>query len=127
MEHIVILKRKYLDLIISGKKTIESRWAMNKIVPYHKVNIGDVLYLKETGKDVCAKAIVSDVKFFELNKDIVDDIIDKYGDKICINKNNKERYNKKYCTLIWVDKVERIKPFSVRRSFGTAWMIYTSK
>ena len=82
MKHIVILKKKYYDMILSGTKTIESRFSANKIVPYNKVDVGDILYLKETGKDVSVKAIVSDVKFFELNADIVEDIRIKYGKDI---------------------------------------------
>ena len=123
MEHIVILKKKYLNLILEGKKTIESRWTMNKCAPYHNVNIGDILYLKEVGKDVSASARVSDVKFFELNDKVIDEIIDKYGKDICISDRNKDRCNKRYCTLVWVEDVRIIEPFSVKKSYGTAWMI----
>ena len=123
MKHIVILKKKYLDLILEGKKTIESRWSMNKRVPYNKIKIGDTLYLKETGKDVTFKVNVKDVKFYELNEDVVDEILDKYGDDICINKENKESYNKKYCTLIWIDNIKEIEPFKVKKSYGSGWIV----
>ena len=125
MKHIVILKKKYYDMILNGTKTIESRFSTNKIVPYNKVNIGDILYLKEMGKDVCAKAVVSDVKFFELNPDLVEDIRIKYGKDIGAEDKRfwVSSMNKKYCTLVWVKDVEVIESFSVKRSFGNAWMI----
>ena len=123
MKHIVILKKKYLNLILEGKKTIESRWAVHKTLPYGRVNIDDTLYLKETGGDVVASARVSDVKTFALDSDMVDYIIDTYGEDICINKENKERYNKKYCTLIWVSDVKSIEPFKVKKSYGSGWML----
>ena len=123
MKHIVILKKKYLDFILEGKKTIESRWSIHKTLPYGRVNIGDILYLKETGGDVVASARVKDVKTFTLDSNVVDYIIDTYGDAICINKDNRERYNKNYCTLIWVSDVKNIEPFKVKKSYGSGWML----
>ena len=61
MRHIVILKKKYYDMVLAGTKTIESRFSMNKCAPYNKVQVGDTLLIKETGKDVSATAKVKDV------------------------------------------------------------------
>lgn len=46
MEHLVILKQKYFEMVLSGEKTIESRWSMNKCAPYGKVGVGDTIWLK---------------------------------------------------------------------------------
>jgi len=39
MDHVAILSKKYelLDKIISGEKTIESRWYVNRIAPWNKM------------------------------------------------------------------------------------------
>jgi ASC-1-like (ASCH) protein len=52
MEHLMIVKKKYFNLIISGKKTIETRWSKNKITPYEKVKIGETILIKESGKPI---------------------------------------------------------------------------
>jgi len=62
MKHVAILKQPFFDMILSGDKTIESRFLMNKIVPFNKVSIGDEIYLKQTGKQVTAKAEVEKVR-----------------------------------------------------------------
>ena len=48
MFHIAILRKKYFNLILSGKKTIESRFSYNKIAPYKQVEVGETIYLKES-------------------------------------------------------------------------------
>lgn len=134
-KHIVILAKKCFgiksiyNMVISGQKTIESRWSMHKIAPYHKVNIGDVLLLKEMGSPITAKAIVSDVKFYELTPEIVDELRIKYGKQIGTDKkeNWENIYYKKYGTLIWLKNVEEIATLQVPRSNGSAWIIPKEK
>ena len=109
-------------MILKKEKTIESRWSVHKIAPYNKVNIGDTLYLKETGKNVYYKAKCSDVKFFELNKETVDMIKEKYNEYIKI-KDFSECYNKNYCTLVWISNIEKINEMKVKRSNGAGCII----
>ena len=125
MRHLAILRQPFLDMILSGEKTIESRWSMHKIAPYNKLSIGDEILLKETSKDVIANAKVKDFKYFELTPQLADEIKQKYGKEIGVYKfENWENYrNKKYCTLIWLENVERVKPFKVKRSNGAGWIV----
>ena len=125
MEHIAILRQPFFDMVLNGTKTIESRWSMNKVAPYHKVKKGDTILLKETGKDVTAKANVLAVKYYELTPEKVEEIRIKYGKEIGTDKFEdwKSTLNKKYCSLIWLDKVEKIKPLKVPRSNGAGWIV----
>ena len=66
-------------MVLSGEKTIVSRWSMNKVAPFEKVNVGDEILLKEFGKDVTATAIVKDVQYYELTPEIVEEIRLHYG------------------------------------------------
>ena len=125
MRHLAILKQPFLNMILSGEKTIETRWAMHKIAPYNKLRVGDEILLKETCKEVIATAKVKDFKYFELTPKIADEIKQKYGKEIGVYKfENWENYrNKKYCTLIWLDNIEKVKPFKVKRSNGAGWIV----
>ena len=125
MRHLAILRQPFLNMILSGEKTIETRWSMHKIAPYNKLSIGDEILLKETSKDVIATAKVKDFKYFELTPHIADEIKQKYGKEIGVYKfENWENYrNKKYCTLIWLENVEKVKPFKVKRSNGAGWIV----
>ncbi len=125
MQHIAILRQPFFNMVLSGEKTIESRWAMKKVAPYDKIKAGDIIWLKETGKDVTAKSIADKVKFYELTPDLVEDIRIKYGKEIGTDKfeNWESTLNKKYCTLIWLKNVEKIPPKKVKRSNGAGWLV----
>lgn len=125
MQHIAILKQPFFDMVLSGEKTIESRWSMVKVAPYKKVSVGDKILLKETGKDVTATANVKKVQFYELTPEIVEDIRIKYGKQIGTDKFEdwKSTLQKKYCTLIWLDEVTPVEPIKVKRSNGAGWIV----
>ncbi len=124
MKHIAILRQPFFDMVLSGEKTIESRWSMHKIPPYNKVQVGDTIYLKETGKDVTATAKVKAVKYYELTPELVEEIREKYGKEIGTDKFEdwQATLQKKYCTLIWLANVEKIEPLQVPRSNGAGWI-----
>ena len=125
MQHIAILKQPFFDMVLSGEKTIESRWSMVKVAPYKKVSVGDKILLKETGKDVTATANVKKVQFYELTPELVEDIRIKYGKQIGTDKFEdwKSTLQKKYCTLIWLDEVTPVAPIKVKRSNGAGWIV----
>ena len=124
MKHIAILRQPFFNMILEGSKTIESRFSFNKVVPYQKVKIGDEILLKETGKDVTAKAIAKDVNYFELTPQIVEQIRLKYGKEIGTDKfaDWETTKTKKYCTLIWLADVKKIDPIKVPKSHGAGWL-----
>ena len=125
MKHLAILRQPFFDMVLNGEKTIESRWSMNKIAPYKKVNIGDEILLKLTGQPATATAKVKDVKYYELTPEIVEEIRIKYGKQIGTDKfeNWESTLKKKYCTLIWLCDVKIIKPLEVPRSNGSGWIL----
>lgn len=125
MKHIAILRQPFFDMVLSGEKTIESRWSMNKVAPYNKIKEGDIIYLKETGKAVSAVAKAAKVKQYELSPNKVEEIRIKYGKEIGTDKfeNWQSTLNKRYCTLIWLESVEKIQPIPVRKSYGAGWIV----
>jgi ASC-1-like (ASCH) protein len=129
MDHIAILKYKgkYLEKIGSGEKTIESRWSINKISPYKKVSVGEIIYFKESGRPVTKKAKVAKVLYFEaLNFKKIKFILEEYGSDICISEeDSKNLTNKRYCSLFFLDDVQEVTPFSIDKTgFGlmSAWL-----
>jgi len=131
MEHVAILKPQWLSKILSGEKTIESRWYKSKKAPYKGINSGDIVYFKETGKPVTAKAVVKDALFFDsLNEAKVKGILQKYSSSIGIIPSSFPLFfDKKYCTLVFLKNVESIAPFDInKKGFGNmaAWLTLDS-
>lgn len=136
MDHIAILKKSnikkgddLLGSIVAGKKTIESRWYVNKVVPWDKVFKGDTVYFKESGCTITAKASVKSVsQYSNLNQDVIAQVIKNYGRQIAPDTSSpdflewgKTQSNKKYCILIFLEKVKKVEPFNINKDgFGSA-------
>lgn len=129
MEHLAILskKRKLLNRIISGEKTIESRWYISKKPPFKSICVNDVVYFKESGEPVTAKAKVKDVLFYEdLTHKKIKEILSAYSSQLGIDLSYFEEIkNKKFCSLIFLKDIEKITPFKInKKGYGlmSSWM-----
>jgi ASC-1-like (ASCH) protein len=133
MDHVAIMKKSWglLEKIRSDDKKIESRWSMNKCVPWGMVDVGDVIFFKNSGEPVRLKASVSKVKAYtNLTPKLVKQILKKYGkldgiDSKEINKFYGFFKNKKYCQLIFLRNPKNVRSFEIdKRGFGAmaAWL-----
>ena len=127
MDHLAILKKKWLEKILSGEKTIESRWYKQKRTPYQKITKEDVIYFKESGKQVTVKATVQEALFFDaLTEEKIRDILQRYGKQIGMGLDAVSKLlDKNYCTLVVLKEVESIQPFQInKQGFGNmaAWI-----
>ncbi len=43
--HLAIFTQPWLDLILEGKKTIDSRFTKVLFAPYGKIDVGDLVYM----------------------------------------------------------------------------------
>ena len=63
--HLAILSPGWIELILDGSKTIESRFTKVRCAPFGKVHEGDIVYLKESGGLVKGMFRVADVETYE--------------------------------------------------------------
>jgi ASC-1-like (ASCH) protein len=121
MEHLAIMKKSWglTKKILTGKKTIESRWYKTKYPPFDRIKTGDIVYFKDSGCPVTIRTEVSGVKqFSNLTPAKVREILYEYGEKdgLGIEKLG-EFFNtfrdKKYCVIIFLKNPVSIEPFSV--------------
>jgi ASC-1-like (ASCH) protein len=129
MEHLAILskKRKLLDRILSGEKNIESRWYKFKKPPFGNISIGDMIYFKESGCPVTAKAEIKNFIVYEnLTMNKIVEIINDYGSQIGIDMEYADEVkDKNICILIFLKNPNRIEPFEIdKKGYGimSAWI-----
>ena len=133
MDHVAIMKKSWglLPKILSGEKTIESRWYKNKVRPWGMINAGDMVYFKNSGEPFGVMAVVKQVKNWDsLDPLKVRQILEEYGEEDGIRHEELEKYyalfkEKKYCLLIFLEKPQKIKPFEINKEgFGAmaAWL-----
>ena len=129
MEHLAILNKrlKLLQKIISGEKTIESRWYVNKKAPYGCIKKGDIVYFKDSGGPVSVKASVSSVlQFDNLDEAKILQILKKHGKQLGVDESYALNLKgKRYCILVFLESVKQIQPFHInKKGYGmmSAWI-----
>ncbi|MBP6994338.1 hypothetical protein KBB12_03785 [Candidatus Woesebacteria bacterium] len=133
MHHVAIMNKSWglIQKILSGEKTIESRWYKTKRAPWDNVKPGDMVYFKNSGELVTLQAVVQRVlQFADLTPNKVKDILDKYSARIGVSNDDIPNYfemfkEKRYCILIFLKQPKRVRPFQINKNgFGAmaAWI-----
>lgn len=123
--HLVILKKPYLDMILSGRKTIESRLTKGRTAAFGRVEAGDKLFLKASGGPVCATATAADVEYYpHLTPETVVQIRRQHGAEIGGDDAVwNELMDRKCGFLVWLGDVERIEPVVIEKKDWRAWVV----
>lgn len=133
MQHVAIMKKSwgFLPKMLSGEKRIESRWYISRYAHWNKIKRSETVYFKNSGEPVTLEARVEKIKQFEnLTPRQVKKIINRYGHSDGIALNDKRKFyklfkHKKYCILIFLSDIKKIRPFNIDKSnFGmmSAWI-----
>ena len=125
MNHIAIMNSKdYIDKILNKEKIIESRFSKNKITPYNKINVGDTIYLKESGKDITAKFKVEKVLYFDnLNSNKIKKLKKEYNKYVVAPDSYWDsKINSNYGTLIYIKDPENIGSIKINKKSRNAFV-----
>ena len=128
--HLAILTPGWIDLILDGSKTIESRFTKVRCAPFGKVHEGDSVYLKESGGLVKGMFRVAGVETFEnLNRSGIQVIYERCGQAIFYQAFTQffppEKWQvSKHATLIHIsDPVRFVTPFPFPKRDPRAWVV----
>jgi hypothetical protein len=121
VDHVAVMNPRWglIEKILSGEKTIESRWLVHKSAPWLKVFAGDKVHFKNSGGPVVAMAEVEKVEYIdELTKEKSARIIKELGHDMCIKEVPE---GKNYCVLMWLKNPRLVEPFWInKKGFGSA-------
>ncbi len=127
--HLAILHKRYLDAILAGRKTIESRLSRTRRAPFGCVRRGDAVYFKETGGPVRARARVSRVRSIAgLTPRAIAALRREHGRAIGAGASYwKSKRTSRYATLVWFENAlplgEEARAIPVPKSAGHAWFV----
>ena len=127
--HLVILKKPYLDAILEGRKQIESRLTKTRRHAFGRVWPGDRLFLKISSGPVCAIATVTEVKYFEsLTPEKILELKQRYNHYIAGSDQYwQSRMNCKFGFLVWLKDVRTIEPVRIYKKDWRACVVLTEK
>ena len=127
--HLAIFTQPWLDLILDGRKTIDSRLTKVRCAPYRKISIGDVVYMKESVGLVKGQFIAAKIETYEnLTPQILNNINSQYLSEIFADLDfeefRKKWHSAKYATLIHITNVHTFKkPFPFPKRDRRAWVL----
>lgn len=127
-KHLAIFRQPFLDFILEGKKTIESRFSCVRSAPYGVIKKGDIVLLKKSGGLVLGEFTAGKVETFSNLKDKTLRVLsEQYGGQICSDADPNFWQSKKEClyaTLIYVTNPIRYKePYPYPKKDRRGWVI----
>jgi ASC-1-like (ASCH) protein len=127
--HLAILKKPYLDAILTGKKTIESRLYQTRQKWLTQVSAGDKIFLKASSGPVMATAIVYKVKCFEnLTAGQIAQMQKQYNQQILGDEQYwREKMSSRCGILVWLKDVRPIPHQFIKKFDWRAWVVLTPK
>ena len=127
MKHLAIFKGRGAEKILSGQKTIESRFSKAKVVPYGVISAGDLVYIKPSGKDIIGQFRVKKVISYDgLEEEDIKEIRLKYDRNIVAeNEYWTKKIGSKYGTLIFIGDSNRFitSPIKIPKKDQRGWVV----
>lgn len=122
--HMALMIEPYLSYILSGKKTIESRFSMKKNTPWNRVAVGDAIILKHSGGEIVGIFEASKVQFIQIESNYnLLEIKKQFNKQLCIEDDFwDQKKNSKYATLISISNLYTFSPFSLHTKNRQSWI-----
>lgn len=131
-KHLAIFTRNAIKAIVSGQKTVETRFSKKKIAPFGMINSGDIVYMKPPGEELAGQFVATKIISIEgLDSKDWEWIKQEFGNKISFGsvaemKNYfKEHEASKYVSIIAISKVEQFitSPIKIIKRDLRGWLV----
>lgn len=121
--HLGIFTEPCLTYMLDGIKTIESRFSKNRILPYEQIETNDIVLVKKSGGNILAFFTIKEILFLDLEKTPISLIRENYEKELCVYQEFwKQKENSRYATLIRIEKIVKLKPFSISKKGMQTWI-----
>lgn len=126
--HLGIFVEPYLDYVLTGRKTIESRFSAVRCAPYGRVRRGDVLLLKASGGPVVGICSIGQTWSYQLDPDSWGSIRREFTEALCAQDPGfwTSRKSASFATLMQIQNVKRVEPLPWVKRDRRGWVVVKS-
>lgn len=120
------MREPYLTRVLSGEKTVDSRFLRVRAAPFDRVVPGDLLLLKLAGGPIVAEATAATVRQFAgLTPARVLELTDAYRDELRLDADFAARVQAaRYAVLVWLADVRRLaRPRPYAKHDRRGWVV----
>ena len=123
--HLGIFVEPYLQYILDGRKTIESRFSTRRLAPYQHVGPGDVLLLKQTAGPIVGLCQIAHVWFYQLDPHSWQTIRTSFAQALCAQDPEfwTDRAHASFATLMHIRDVQAIPPITYQKRDRRGWVV----
>jgi hypothetical protein len=123
--HLAVFNQPYLDLLLEGRKTVESRFSAVRCAPYQRVATGDVLLLKPAGGPIVGLCLVQHVWFYTLDRSSWHDVRRTFARELCAQDTEfwQARTHAQFATLMRVTKPTTIQAVECEKRDRRGWVV----
>lgn len=123
--HLAILVEPYLQFILDGRKTVESRFSLHRRAPYRHAHRGDVVLLKRSGGPIVGLCQIAHAWFYQLDPKSWKTIKEEFTQALCAQDPTfwKEREGASFATLMRLQRVHSIKPINCAKRDRRGWVV----
>lgn len=123
--HLAVFVEPYLQYVLEGKKTVESRFSTRRFAPYQQVDAGDVILLKQSGGPIVGICQVSYVWFYQLDPASWQEIQARFAQALCAQDPVfwQQRAHAAFATLMRVRNVAALPAQPVTKRDRRGWVV----
>src|SRR6266851_3253177 len=123
--HLAVMTGQYLDRLLDGTKTIESRFTRHRVAPFQRVASGDVIFFKQAAGPITAVGLAGTVHHLDLGMVPLQQLADQYGAAIAPADASfwADRAAARYATLVTMLDVIRTAPVPVQKRDRRGWVV----
>jgi hypothetical protein len=122
--HLAVFVEPYLSFVLEGKKTVESRFSLNRHAPYEQVRNGDLLVLKKSSGPICGVCRVSNVWYYRLDPSSWAEI-EQHASALCMDESPfwAKKRKASFATLMRLEKVIPISDIPIDKGDPRGWVV----
>lgn len=126
--HLAIFAEPFLSKVLSGEKTVESRFSRNRCAPYGEIDDGDIILLKEVAGPICGLALARRIWCYDLTTEPIESIRHRFGRGIGGDEEFwASRAEAAYATLIELEAPAPIAPVLCDKRDRRGWVSLRSR
>jgi hypothetical protein len=116
----------FLNLIISGIKTVESRFHRQRRAPLHVAKPGHVIVFRQSGRPASVAAVVSDAIYLDLEQVPIRQVRERWAAAIACDDDEfwVQRADCRWASLLSLDGVCQLPAQPLTKRDRHAWVYY---
>lgn len=123
--HLGIFAEPYLQYVLDGTKTVESRFSVRPCPPYRQVADGDILLLKQVGGPIVGLCQIGTVWFYDLAPETLCELRSEFAGALCAQDPDfwTHREGASFATLMQLGQVREVDPIQIEKRDRRGWVV----